>query len=111
MSSSIEEKENQKMFKMFRTFVMAMFVVFNLISVSHANEYDIYDVDINQAFRVYDKYTGELILDVAFEPVLVKGEDYEYVIMTVCDMHGYCAAYEFENRILLEKLNPEDIIR
>lgn len=96
------------MFKMFRTFVMAVFVVFNLISVSHANEYD---VDINQAYRVYDKYTGELILDVAFEPVLVKGEDYEYVIMTVCDMHGYCAAYEFENRILLEKVSPEDIIR
>lgn len=68
------------------------------------------DVDINQAFRVYDKITGELILDCAFEPVLVKSHGCEYVIMTVCDMHGDCAAYEFENRILLEKLSPEDIV-
>ena len=99
------------MFKTFRTFVMALFVLFSFISVSHANEYSIDDVDINQAYRVYDKYTGELVLDCAFEPVIVKDCGYEYVIMTVCDMHGNCAAYEFENRLIFEKISPENIIR
>ena len=93
---------------MLKTIIFGIMSLLLIPSFSFASDEE---PDINQAFRVYDKYTGELIVNVAFEPVLIEGDGYEYVIMTICDMHGYCAAYEFENRILLEKINIKDIIR
>lgn len=101
-------------FLMFRKVIMSAMLVLSLCSSACAHDVSsvtMDDVDVNQAFRVYDKTTGELILDCGFEPVHVCGDGYEYVIMTVCDMHGNCAAYEFSPNIILEKLNPEDIIR
>ena len=65
--------------------------------------------DINQAYRVYSAETGELVLNVGFEPKIVKKNNQEYVSVIVCDMRRFCAPYEFQESLFFVKVPANEV--
>lgn len=91
---------------MFKTIITSAILSFSIVSSAFA-----FDVNENEAYRVYDMYTGEPIVDIAFEPYYANYNGTEIVTLTVCDKeYGDCIAYEFQN-VILEKIPVENIVR
>lgn len=83
-------------------------IIMSLTFISSASAYE---VDVNKAYRVYDSRTGELIVDIAFEPHYMNYDGIEVVDLMVYDKeYGDCIDYEFQN-VILEKIPAHNIIR